>query len=210
MRKTDLTKKVLSFLLVVAMMVSYTPVLGAATPDTDQTAVAQEEQTTAQTSSEQVSILRDGQSVSAITLPEDEKVTLTASFAGEGTYQWQIRIPETDAWVNIYDKTEAACEVSISLLESLLDDAGTAELRCVVTTEQTQIFSVTVTVTVTAVAAPMLLVESEAIAQTEGFQVIAETEATAETEAAGENGEQMPASAAAYGLSGSISDVPDT
>ena len=181
MRKTDLTKKAISFLLVMAMMVSYAPVLGAATPDTDQTAVTQEEQTTAQTNSEQVSILRDGQSVSDITLPEDEKVTLTASFAGEGTYQWQIRIPETDAWVNIYDKTEADCEVSVSLLESLLDDAGTAELRCVVTTGQTQIYSGTVTVTVTAVAAPMLLVESEAAADL-----------------------------AAYGLSGSSSGVPDT
>lgn len=181
MRKTDLTKKVLSFLLVVAMMVSYAPVLGAATPDTDQTAVTQEEQTTAQTGNEQVSILRDGQSVSDITLPEDEKVTLTASFAGEGTYQWQIRIPETDTWVNIYDKTQADCEVSVSLLESLLDDAGTAELRCVVTTEQTQIFSGTVTVTVTAVAAPMLLVESGA--------------------------DPEPA---AFGLSGSSSGVPDT
>ena len=181
MRKTDLTKKAISFLLVMAMMVSYAPVLGAATPDTDQTAVTQEEQTTAQTNSEQVSILRDGQSVSDITLPEDEKVTLTASFAGEGTYQWQIRIPETDTWVNIYDKTEADCEVSVSLLESLMDDAGTAELRCVVTTEQTQIFSGTVTVTVTAVAAPMLLVESEA--------------------------DPEPA---AFGLSGSSSGVSDT
>ena len=94
MRKTDLAKKVIAFLLAAAMMISYAPVLGAATPDTDQTAVTQEEQTTAQTNSEQVAILRDGQSVSTITLPENEKTTLTASFAGEGTYQWQIRIPE--------------------------------------------------------------------------------------------------------------------
>lgn len=127
-------KRTLSFFLCLAMVIS---LFVQAFP----AAVAAEADGT-------VTVLRDGEAVSEISIAREEKITLTASFAEAGDCRWQILLsPESDQWVDIYDKTAPNCEVSYALVKNLLDDSGSAWLRCAVTGEAT-VYSDPVCVTV--------------------------------------------------------------
>jgi hypothetical protein len=81
-----------------------------------------------------VYIQKDGIGIADITLKQYEKETLTAAFDGTAvSYQWQILADEqTNAWVNIYDKTSEKCDISYALVRALLDGENCAYLRCVV------------------------------------------------------------------------------
>lgn len=96
-------------------------------------------------------ILHDGAPLSQLVLPSDEKETLTASFScGEGAqYQWQLLLsPGTGVWVDIYDKTEAQCEVSYALVKNLLDASGSTGIRCKVTQNGESVYSAPVGISI--------------------------------------------------------------
>ena len=98
-----------------------------------------------------VEILHDGAPLSQLLLPSDEKEALTASFSGgEGAqYQWQLLLsPGTGVWVDIYDKTEAQCEVSYALVKNLLDASGSTGIRCKVIQNGQSVYSAPVGISI--------------------------------------------------------------
>ena len=112
------TKRLLAVLSVAAIMLSVLlPVSMPVLSDTDT----------------QPYIALHGETVSALSLREDEKIPLEAvsSLSGEVGYCWQIQDAEdSDRWLNIsgiYDKT---IHVTYALIGSMLRQNGTASLRC--------------------------------------------------------------------------------
>ena len=65
-----------------------------------------------------------------ITLPHNQKVTLTVKEAER--YQWQtyISVGDTGIWVNIHDAYNQTLDISYAMLANALTDRDTAELRC--------------------------------------------------------------------------------
>lgn len=84
-----------------------------------------------------VTVTHKGSAVDSLSLPQDERTTLTAVCASDVTdasYQWQILADiASELWVNIYDATEQSLALSCALLNSLADDTGSAYVRCRVT-----------------------------------------------------------------------------
>lgn len=73
----------------------------------------------------------DGSAAGSFVLQSYEKKTLTAAnLKGKATYQWQIRHPEKDVWINIYDATDKELPVSAALVKNMLNAQGNASLRC--------------------------------------------------------------------------------
>ena len=60
-----------------------------------------------------IHIIHNGKSVSEIDLPIDRKTTLYTSENNADAYQWQIFIPDSSQWVDIYDKTSSSCEITL-------------------------------------------------------------------------------------------------
>lgn len=98
-----------------------------------------------------VTVTHKGSAVDSLSLPQDERTTLTAVCASDVTdasYQWQILADvASELWVNIYDATEQSLALSCALLNSLADDTGSAYVRCRVTASGQTIDSNVVCVT---------------------------------------------------------------
>ena len=77
----------------------------------------------------------NGEVVDSVSLQQDEKETLTAVVNGMEalSFQWQILLAPQSSWVNIADKTSEDCEISVALLNTMLDTSSCAYLRCAVT-----------------------------------------------------------------------------
>lgn len=142
MSKYKLKQKIIPIFLVVLMIVGYAPVSA-------QTGSNESITETQNTEPEAVSITQDGQPVSAIDLPVDEKTVFKADFMDAEAYQWQILLPDSNVWVNIVDKTADTCEVSYALVGALLDSESKVSLRCVVTADGQENCSDIVTVKIT-------------------------------------------------------------
>lgn len=101
------------------------------------TALAASGTDTAPDSGAAVTVTHKGSAVDSLSLPQDERTTLTAVCASDVTdasYQWQILADiASELWVNIYDATEQSLALSCALLNSLADDTGSAYVRCRVT-----------------------------------------------------------------------------
>lgn len=79
----------------------------------------------------ELKITVDGNSVQSLILEPDEKTELEAvGLSGAASYQWQIRIPEQNVWVNIADKQSGFCELSLALVESILNPLQRTAIRC--------------------------------------------------------------------------------
>lgn len=106
---------------------------------------------TAPDSGAAVTVTHKGSAVDSLSLPQDERTTLTAVCASDVTdasYQWQILADvASELWVNIYDATEQSLALSCALLNSLADDTGSAYVRCRVTASGQTIDSNVVCVT---------------------------------------------------------------
>ena len=106
---------------------------------------------TAPDSGAAVTVTHKGSAVDSLSLPQDERTTLTAVCASDVTdasYQWQILADvASELWVNIYDATEQSLALSCALLNSLADDTGSAYVRCRVTASGQAIDSNVVCVT---------------------------------------------------------------
>ena len=98
------------------------------------TALAASGTDTAPDSGAAVTVTHKGSAVDSLSLPQDERTTLTAVCASDVTdasYQWQILADvASELWVNIYDATEQSLALSCALLNSLADDTGSAYVRC--------------------------------------------------------------------------------
>lgn len=115
------------------------------------TALAASGTDTAPDSGAAVTVTHKGSAVDSLSLPRDERTTLTAVCASDVTdasYQWQILADiASELWVNIYDATEQSLALSCALLNSLADDTGSAYVRCRVTASGQTIDSNVVCVT---------------------------------------------------------------
>lgn len=115
------------------------------------TALAASGTDTAPDSGAAVTVTHKGSAVDSLSLPQDERTTLTAVCASDVTdasYQWQILADvASELWVNIYDATEQSLALSCALLSSLADDTGSAYVRCRVTASGQAIDSNVVCVT---------------------------------------------------------------
>ena len=92
----------------------------------------------------EVRITLEGAVIDRFSIQENEKVLLTADPSGFDAeqYQWQILLDSSLAlWVNIADKTSETCEISVAVLDTLLDEHNCAYLRCAVTGEEGPIYS---------------------------------------------------------------------
>ena len=81
----------------------------------------------------EVYIARDGKAVSELSLPQTDKITLTAEAAPENkntTFRWQLLSSVTDGeWINIFDGTSKSFTLSYLTVENLLDESGSVYLR---------------------------------------------------------------------------------
>ena len=115
------------------------------------TALAASGTDTAPDSGAAVTVTHKGSAVDSLSLPQDERTTLTgvcASGVTDASYQWQILADiASELWVNIYDATEQSLALSCALLNSLADDTGSAYVRCRVTASGQTIDSNVVCVT---------------------------------------------------------------
>lgn len=157
MRRFTLKERAVSLLLAAVLLLGLIPISGVLAKDD---------------AAPTVRVTQDGAEVTAIDLPENEKTTLTAACKGAAAYQWQIQIPGAGVWVDIYDKTDAGCEVSSALVSSMLDSNNAARLRCTATVDETVYNSAAITVTLTesSAAAP----QDEPL-ETAGYVVESET-----------------------------------
>lgn len=129
-----------------------------------------ENPTAEETAKKSATILLEGEECDSFYLGSDEKrmLMVTAEFP-ISSYQWQILADQSlNLWVNILDRTDMECEVSVALLESVLSGGGSTALRCVVSDyEGNQVTSNAVNVTV---------IDSTALVQT-----VAETDESVPT-----------------------------
>ena len=82
----------------------------------------------------EIEVRHNGSAVDKLTLPQEEKAELTAVCSPqteEASYQWQILADaKTQLWVNIYDGTKDTLSVSYPMTDLLLDESGSAYIRC--------------------------------------------------------------------------------
>lgn len=117
-----------------------------------------------------IRILHDGKAVSEIKLPSNEKTIISVSDKDADSYQWQIFMPASSQWIDIYDKTSVSCEISYTLLDSFIDSSNKSQLRCEIEKNGKINQSSTLTVEITDAAAkdakplkinkPMLLADN--------------------------------------------------
>ena len=118
--KTKLNTKILAALLAVLLFLSCCPMFSFA-----------------ELFPEDFHIAYEGKKAAQIDIYIHEKKTVTAENLPEGsTYQWQIRIPGTDTWVDIQGQTGQELGISYALVGSLLDREETACVRCAAVTER--------------------------------------------------------------------------
>ena len=75
----------------------------------------------------------DGETVDTISLPQNDKVTLTAKSkaSDNAKYQWQVLADkENKLWVNINGEKSADIHLSYAMLCNVLDEDGTIAVRC--------------------------------------------------------------------------------
>ncbi len=98
-----------------------------------------------------VTILLDGEPVSSVSIPENEERLLIGKISeiDAESYNWQIKIKDTDIWVNIDGCDVPECSVSFALVGSMLDKNDRAYLRLEVTASDGIYTSDPVTVKIT-------------------------------------------------------------
>ena len=171
-----MTRRITALLLCISMLMSF------AMPIFSITAAAGE--------SNGVTVLLDGVPTSQVRFPESEKRILTASAPEGCSFQWQILTDmDKDIWVNIYDKTEATCEVSRALIQNATDENGGAYIRCRAQQGELPLYSDPVYLLSEQVETAGGMAEVEMILLTE-LEVIPGEEETEPTEEAAEPSEE--------------------
>lgn len=88
--------------------------------------------------------------ITELTLPQYGKIDISAktSLQTPAEYLWQVLVPGTDTWVDIYGENTAELPVTYALLKNVLTKDGTARIRCAAGDGETFAYSDAVTVTV--------------------------------------------------------------
>ena len=77
------------------------------------------------------SITCDGDEVTQVEFYKNEKLEVSAdNLLAGASRQWQIQIPGTDMWIDIYGQTGQKLKLSYALLGSLLNAEHSATVRC--------------------------------------------------------------------------------
>ena len=99
-----------------------------------------------------VTVTQEGRKTEKLILPQNERATLKAECSPNTqnvAYQWQILADiKSELWVNIYDATNSSMSLSYAMLGSLLDESGSAYVRCRATSDENSRYSEAVCVTV--------------------------------------------------------------
>lgn len=136
-----------------------------------------------------LNVYKDESTVSAVTLYESSKLTLTARPDSNvsGAYQWQIKAGSQ--WANIVGSAAPSLELSFAMVANLLDDYGQAFVRCrFITSEGKEVYSDEITVQMDADPAQVAPMRAPARAPISftildpGSVVIHETDSPAPTE----------------------------
>ncbi|MBO5326648.1 MAG: hypothetical protein J6A84_00830, partial [Clostridia bacterium] len=128
-KQKSFPKRLIAFLLTVATLLTVVPLGVFATETTD----LETDRDIAN-----VIILHNGAEISSLTLAENGKETLTAlvTLGHYDSLAWQIRIPDTEEWVNISGKNGKTLDVTYALVGSMLNASGRAHLRHVVKSDE--------------------------------------------------------------------------
>lgn len=106
----------------------------------------------AATKLDSVTVTHEGKKTEKLILPQNERATLKAECSPNTqnvAYQWQILADiKSELWVNIYDATKQSMSLSYAMLGSLLDESGSAYIRCMATSDENSRYSEAVCVTV--------------------------------------------------------------
>ena len=106
----------------------------------------------AATKIDSVTVTHEGKKTEKLILPQNERATLKAECSPNTqnvAYQWQILADiKSELWVNIYDATKQSMSLSYAMLGSLLDESGSAYIRCMATSDENSRYSEAVCVTV--------------------------------------------------------------
>lgn len=99
-----------------------------------------------------VTVTHEGRKNRKAVLPQNERATLKAECSPNTqnvAYQWQILAEiKSEFWVNIYDATNQSMSLSYAMFGSLLDESGSAYVRCRATAGENSLYSEAVCVTV--------------------------------------------------------------
>lgn len=102
-----------------------------------------------QATKETTYVMYNDERVSEVVLEEDGKFRIEAySDHPADTYQWQIRHPEEETvWIDVADGYSRYLWVTYALIDSMLREDGTADLRCRMTVDGNDVVTAPVTVT---------------------------------------------------------------
>ncbi len=80
-----------------------------------------------------------GEAVSEIAIPQSERVEITADYASESElgYRWQLS-SDGETWFNVYGQTGESIRLSYAMVKNMLSDDGTAQVRCIVTEDDSE------------------------------------------------------------------------
>lgn len=104
--------------------------------------------------SEKPFVVKDGQIITETILEDSAKLRFETCFENEDetekkAYQWQIKEPgSSDSWINISGGYSKHLWVTYALVGSMLEDNGSAYLRCQVKFGETEVYTDAVRVTV--------------------------------------------------------------
>ena len=104
-------------------------------------------------------------SATSVTLPQYEKKTITAAPGADvqvSAYQWQIKVPGTDLWVDISGAKGATLELSYAMVASLLQ-GDQAQIRCEAVIGGETVETEVVTVTMDYTSEPAVVTASEPV-----------------------------------------------
>lgn len=75
-----------------------------------------------------------GEAVASVSVPQSDRVQLATDYksSGEPGYQWQLSA-DGKTWISIYGQTGESVQLSYAMVCNMLNDEGTAQVRCMVT-----------------------------------------------------------------------------
>ena len=79
-------------------------------------------------------ISESGEAVASVSVPQSDRVQLTTDYKSsvELGYQWQLS-SDGKTWISIYGQTGESVQLSYAMVCNMLNDEGTAQVRCMVT-----------------------------------------------------------------------------
>ena len=87
--------------------------------------------------------------VTEISFPSNKTADISVEEADDcENYQWQIKVPGSDIWVNIYEEDDTTLSLSSALIYNMLDD-DIAYIRCAMTVADEEIYTEPVAVSTT-------------------------------------------------------------